>query len=252
MRVMPANSSGWFWHCLARETGRIGHLFSPQDQRGPWPWLPYALDNGAFSCWNMKTNEFDEDKWEKKESHWRELIYWARTATQQPLWAIAPDVIGNATKTIARYSRYAGLIKANGLLPAVAVQDGMSVQDVKRLIPEPVCVCIGGTTEWKWETVEMWKASFERVHVLRCNSPEKLYWLEELGIESCDGTGWNRGDKRQTSGLETWARQPDKIQPMSDIELYHFTCRSKAKKDKQKQLEWAWFSEEQLIGKKVE
>ena len=35
MLVMPANSTGWFWHCLGRETGRIGHLFSPGAQRGP-------------------------------------------------------------------------------------------------------------------------------------------------------------------------------------------------------------------------
>ena len=44
MIVMPANATGWFWHCLARETGRIGHLYSPGAQRGPWPWFPFALD----------------------------------------------------------------------------------------------------------------------------------------------------------------------------------------------------------------
>ena len=46
MIVMPANSSGWFWHSLARETGRLGHLYSPGGQMGPWPWFPYALDKG--------------------------------------------------------------------------------------------------------------------------------------------------------------------------------------------------------------
>lgn len=54
MIVMPANSSGWFWHSLARETGRLGHLYSPGGQRGPWPWFPYALDNGAYACWTVK------------------------------------------------------------------------------------------------------------------------------------------------------------------------------------------------------
>jgi hypothetical protein len=62
MIVMPACSSGWLWHSLARETGRIGHLYSPRSQRGPWPWFPYACDNGAFSCWNPIENTFDNEQ----------------------------------------------------------------------------------------------------------------------------------------------------------------------------------------------
>ncbi|PTY03942.1 hypothetical protein DB346_02780 [Verrucomicrobia bacterium LW23] len=89
---------------------------------------------------------------------------------------------------------------------AIAVQNGMTADDIRSLKPLPDVIAIGGTTKWKWETLHHWTQHFPRVHVLRCNSPEKLQLLESLGVESCDGTGWQRGDLRQTSGLEEWAR----------------------------------------------
>ena len=202
MIVMPANATGWFWHCLARETGRIGHLFSPRAQRGPWPWMPYALDNGAFSAWNQDNNTWDEAKW--SEQAWREMVVWAGGQTQKPLWAIVPDVPGNSDATFARWGRFAPSL---GSIPlALAVQNGMTPEMVRQLLPAPAVIAVGGSTDWKWETVEMWAREFPRVHLLRCNSPAKLEVLEALGVESCDGTGWNRGDRKQTGGLEEWCR----------------------------------------------
>lgn len=219
---MPANSTGWFWHCLARETGRIGHLYSPGAQRGPWPWFPFALDNGAFSCWDMKTNTFFEQQWRVMELRWRELIRWA-APTGLAKWAIVPDVPGDAAKTIEKFeSSLFRVVADSEIPPALAVQDGMTVDDVRKLSNKPAVICVGGTTEWKWSTVEMWAKEFPRVHVLRCNSPEKLHYLEALGVESCDGTGWNRGDRRQTEGLEEWARR--KSQPRI-YSLTPYTCR---------------------------
>jgi hypothetical protein len=221
MTVMPANSTGWFWHCLARETGKIGHLFSPDAQRGPWPWMPYALDNGAFAAWDMAANVWDESKWDVNA--WRRMIFWAQAQQQQPLWAIVPDWIGDGDKTIERWHQFVPEVP---FPRALAVQDGMTAEDVQELKPDVICV--GGTTEWKWATVEMWAKEFPRVHVLRVNSPSNLDYLESLGIESCDGTGWNRGNKNQTMGLELWARENP--QPRADL-LTPFTCRQQRDKE---------------------
>jgi len=219
MIVMPSNSSGWFWHALARETGRLGHLYSPGAQRGPWPWFPYALDNGAFACWEPKDNSFDEARWRGVENEWHRLIFWAQSAAVQPRWAIVPDVPGDAIATLERWQRFAPDLK----FPlALAVQDGMTVEQVRALSPAPAVIAVGGSTEWKWETVEKWARAFPRVHLLRCNSPARLYDLEEMGVESCDGTGWNRGDRRQTEGLEKWARS--KADPITSP-LSPFVCR---------------------------
>ena len=200
MTVMPANATGWFWHCLARETGRIGHLYSPGAERGPWPWLPYALDNGAFAAWDQSANIWNPEAW--NADAWRKMLRWAHAQQHQPRWAIVPDWIGCGARTLERWAQFQNEVP---FPKALAVQDGMTVDQVRVINPDVVAV--GGTTEWKWATVETWAREFPRVHVLRVNSPGKLAYLEQLGVESCDGTGWNRGDKTQTLGLELWARR---------------------------------------------
>jgi len=221
MIVMPANSTGWFWHCLARETGKIGHLFSPDAQRGPWPWFPYALDNGAFAAWNAKQNTWDETRW--SVDAWRRMLFWAQSKNQKPLWAIVPDVPGNAEETFERWHKFKDDVPFD---KALAVQDGMTVEQVKAINPDVVCV--GGSTEWKWTTVEQWAANFKRVHMLRCNAPAKLNYLKELGVESCDGTGWNRGDKTQTKGLEDFVRN-NSPEPTNQP-LHPFVCKEERNK----------------------
>jgi hypothetical protein len=208
MIVMPSNASGWIWHSLARETGRIGHLHSPGHQRGPWPWIPYSLDNGCFSLWNPKDNSFDESGWKSTgEQSWRHLLFWAQSAPIPAKWVIVPDRPGQWNETAKKWAHYAPELASTTVFNlAVAVQDGCEVSHVMDLDPLPDVICVGGSTEWKWATAEKWIKAFPRVHVLRCNSPEKLYWLESLGCESCDGTGWNRGDRKQTQGIEEWAR----------------------------------------------
>jgi hypothetical protein len=131
VRVMPANATGWFWHCLARETGKIGHLLSPGAQRGPYPWLPYALDCGSFACWDQAKRYFDDSKWRRVEPEWLRLLEWARCNNQKPLWAIVPDVPGDWDRTWVRYGQKAGLL--DDIPPAVAVQNGATVADVLRL-----------------------------------------------------------------------------------------------------------------------
>lgn len=226
MIVMPANATGWFWHALARETGRLGHLYSPGAQRGPWPWFPYALDNGAFSCWDRTKNAFDDEKWRITEAAWQRLLFWAAAAPRRPMWAIVPDVPGDAQRTLDRWSQLAGTL---GDLPiAIAVQDGLEPSHVKALKVQPQVVAVGGTTEWKWATWTKWVQAFPRVHVLRVNAPTKLEELEAGGVESCDGTGWNRGDRKQTAGLEEWARA--KANPRIDL-LWPYVCREKRNPD---------------------
>lgn len=223
---MPSNSTGWFWHALARETGKLGHLFSPGGQRGPWPWLPYALDNGAFACWDRETNEFDDDKWARNEVEWHKLIQWACRNETHPLWCIMPDVPGNAERTFEKWSVFSP--RFEGVLPrALAVQDGMEPADVLALKDQPEVIAVGGSDEFKWGGLIAWTRAFPRVHVLRCNSPKRLYEMELLGVESCDGTGWLRGDVRQTSGLEEWARRAPA--PVTS-NLWPFVCKETPKK----------------------
>jgi len=228
VRYLAANSTGWFWHSLARETGRIGHLYSPGAQRGPWAWLPFAGDVGVYPLWDQKKNVVDMGAYEALIQRWKRFLFWCQAAPIKPMWVIVPDVPGNASATIEKWKQYAPAV--TDFPRALAVQDGMVPMDVEALNPRPDVICVGGSDEWKWSTWSTWAANFRRVHVLRCNAPTRLYEMEEAGIESTDGTGMNRGDRKQTEGLERWARS--RAAPTTDP-LWPHVCRQPRVKEQE-------------------
>ena len=191
MIVMPANNTGLAVGWMAgRYPGKIGHLFSPGAQRGPFSRefdIQYALDNGAFAA---------GDNWQ--ESSWFQLLDWAKLSGQRPLWCLVPDVVGDRLRTLRRWDIYAPQAEKYGWPLAFAAQDGMTPADVP---PGASVVFIGGTTEWKWRSVAEWCKAFPRVHVGRVNTYRRLWQCHDAGAESCDGTGWTRGDQRQARGI---------------------------------------------------
>ncbi len=195
--VMPANNTGIQVGWMAgRFPGKVGHLFSPKAQRGPFVFMPYALDNGAFGAFSAGT-EWDEVPW-------FELLDWARLSGQAPRWALAPDVVADRIRTLRKWDIYAPKLARYGWPLAFAVQDGMSAEDVPS---DADVIFVGGSTEWKWRTVAMWCGSFPRVHIGRVNTYRRLWDCHDAGAESCDGTGWTRGDQRQLRGLMAYLEE---------------------------------------------
>lgn len=194
MIVMPANWSKNIVHYWAgRFSGYLGHLYSPGAQRGPYQWLPYALDNGRYSAWD-KGIEWDGAAYSR-------LLQWAKASFQNPRWILVPDVVADREATLKEWDHWKPILTPFRWPLAFAVQDGMAPDDVPA---EASVIFVGGTTEWKWRTVRRWCSSFPRVHVGRVNGYNKLRLCESLGAESCDGTGWTRGDKHQLDGLYKW------------------------------------------------
>lgn len=177
---MVANQTGIEVGLMAaRYPGRLGHLYSPGAQRGPWRELPYALDNGAYAAF------INDAAWD--ESAWRCLLSWAVLSGQRPRWAVVPDVVGNRSATIERWHRYHSEVRALGIQPAFAAQDGMTFEDV----PADSVVFLGGSTEWKEAAIGPWCARFPgRVHVGRVNKWDRLVRCWRAGAISVDGTGW--------------------------------------------------------------
>jgi hypothetical protein len=165
-----------------RYRGSLGHLYSPGAQRGPWEFLPYGLDNGAYAMW---TRNLD---W--KEAPWLRLLDWAAKQEQRPLWAVVPDSVADRDGTIERWWRYVGAVRERGIRPAFAVQDGMTFDDV----PSDDCVLfLGGTTGWKNAAIAPWCSHFPgRVHVARVTEGKRLRASYEAGAVSVDGNGWHR------------------------------------------------------------
>ena len=191
MIIMPANNTGIVAKELAK-TGKIGNLFSPNAQRKPLTNY-YALDNGRFISYKNKTNWSLED--------YIKLLEWAKRQKNKPQWALVPDVVANKEKTLSEYKKYLPLIKQYGFTPAFAVQDGMTKEDVPK---SAKVIFIGGSTEWKWKTLNYWCSNFQHVHVGRVNTRKQLIACFLNGVKSVDGTGWFRGDKYQLNAIKEY------------------------------------------------
>lgn len=191
---MPANNTGIrVGYMAGRFPGKLGHLFSPGSQCGPFPFMPYHFDNGAFA----KGDAWEEDSWFK-------MLDWGKLSGQAPRWALVPDVVGDRIRTLRKWDIYSPKLAKYGWPLAFAVQDGMTAEDVP--IGTDV-IFVGGSTEWKWRTVEMWCKQFPRVHVGRVNTYRRLWECHDAGAESCDGTGWTRGDQIQARGLMAYLEE---------------------------------------------
>lgn len=198
MVVMPANNSKGIVHYWSGVyPGALGHLYSPNGFRGPYDWLPYALDNGAFPAF---TNGVPWD-----ESAFLALCRKAAQAAHRPRWIVVPDVVGSRDDTLRSWDRWSTYLAATFEFPlAMAVQDGMLPADVSS---DAVVVFVGGTTDWKWDNLPQWTQAFARVHVGRVNWATQLWKCHELGVESVDGTGWFRGGPERYAGLAQYLKE---------------------------------------------
>lgn len=192
MIVMPANHRGIVCGWLAgRFPGRIGHLYSPGGITQLYDFLPFALDNGRFAAC-AKGQTWDEQAY-------LGMLDRVAADVHKPSWLLVPDVVADHEGTQREWDRWAHRLRSTYGWPlAFAVQDGMDVDDVPK---EAEVVFIGGSTEWKRRTLHDWCDAHPRVHVGRINTNRWLWECDTAGAESCDGTGWFRGDQEQLRGL---------------------------------------------------
>lgn len=192
--IMPANNTSGLVHYLAgRAPGSVGHLYTPNRTERPKSWLPYCLDNGAFAA-AINNRPFDWGAWDAALDRYV-------GHPQAPIWIVVPDVVFDGAATLAQWNQLAEGYRKRYVPLAIAVQNGMTPDDVRSLAVQPDVIFIGGTTEWKWETVGTWCAEFPRVHVARVNGRRALDASYLAGAESCDGSGWFRGDLAQIEEL---------------------------------------------------
>lgn len=197
MIVMPANNTGFDLGWIARaHPDQLGWLFSPDGWRHPRRGLPYALDNGAFTAFN------NDKPWD--EDGFTEMLEKADRLPYPPLWVLVPDVVANREATLALWQQWCKALRDYGWPLAFAVQDGMTQADVPK---DADVIFVGGSTTWKWATVQQWCKDNPRVHVGRVNGFRGLWLCRQYGAESCDGTGWFRGDDEQLAGLERYLEQ---------------------------------------------
>jgi hypothetical protein len=167
-------------------TENLGVLCSPRcvyaDDIQEWPW---AADDDAFSKWDegRSCDMLDRIK--------------GRTGC---LFVTAPDVVGDARKTLDLFYEWVTPLQVIGQPIALVAQDGLKNHDVPWALIDSLF--IGGTTEWKLGMDARLlmldaKNRGKWVHMGRVNSYERGRYARWLGCDSIDGTqfSWFRDTK---------------------------------------------------------
>lgn len=212
---------------------RAGHLdLIDQPNQGKQPscnevreaGVPWIADNGAFS------DKFDEGKW------WKFLTDKAHAAATC-VFAVAPDVVGDAAATLERSAPWFGPIRGLGYPVALVAQNGLRSEDVpwdeidalflggslecrpcayvfreaRRPRRDEACpTCQRRLREYKLnqEARDLTREAKRRgkwVHMGRVNSRKRWDYAEEIGCDSADGTYLTFGPDLNLARLRAWS-----------------------------------------------
>lgn len=143
----------------------------------------YALDNGAWTAF-QRGEPFDVAAFEKA------VALLGAGAD----WIVVPDKVCDAAATMEMAREWLPKLAAYPVL--VAVQNGMTPDDVREWLGPRVGIFLGGDSEWKEQTARMWgELARERgcwFHVGRVNSARRIAICAEAGAHSFDGTSASR------------------------------------------------------------
>lgn len=155
----------------------VGQLLTPltrfnlQNKNGK-----FAIDNGAFSKFEAKG--------------FMSLLDREKERRQNCIFVAVPDVVGSARRTLEVFQRWKGIISAWPL--ALVAQDGQ--EDLEIPWDDIAAIFLGGSTKFKVsdeaaQIVKAAKALDKWVHAGRVNDPQRFKHFEEMGVDSCDGSG---------------------------------------------------------------
>jgi hypothetical protein len=170
---------------LETETGLpVGQLLTPLtrftnravQQRRSW-----AIDNGAYAGF--------------RKDAWISLLKREQPNQKTCLFVVAPDVVGDARRTLECFDEWGHFLIDDGWPVALAAQDGL--EDLPIPWEYLHCLFIGGTTEWKLgpHAAACIKAALIHglwVHVGRINTAPRLDYFTAMGVHSFDGSGVSR------------------------------------------------------------
>jgi hypothetical protein len=207
------------------QSRHLGCLIVPGSGNTPFPRKPWAADNGAFTG-------FDAEAFVAMLERLRDCEDW-----RQCLFVAAPDVVGDAAKTLAKFSRWARVIRDGfGFPVAFVAQNGQRLSDLPWLEFDalflggsPECVpcgyvrpkgnrnetcpiCGRKLTEWKLgaeaETLaRSARANLKWVHMGRVNTLKRVKHAARIGCDSFDGTTFSKwSDKYIPKGI-AWVEQ---------------------------------------------
>lgn len=183
---------------LANPRPDLGLMIQPgmHNAHAPLQHWSFAADNGCFA----QGDSFDA-------GDWLEWLAGLRRYRERCLFAVAPDVIGDAEATLVRSLPYLPTIKQLGFPVAFVTQNGCT----SALVPwdQIDVLFVGGDDAWKlgeasWGLCAEAKRRGLRTHVGRVNSFQRLAVCAFHDIDSADGTYLKYGPDVNWPKLMRW------------------------------------------------
>lgn len=197
-----ANPCGSDAVAAAMRAGTIGYIDTPRQGNIRPDGVIWCADNGAFS------DRFVEADW------WAFLQRNAHDAGTCA-FAVAPDVVGDAWRTMIRSRPWLPRIRDLGYPAAFVAQDGLEYQPIPW--HDFDVLFIGGSTEWKLGPAARHialraKQHGKRIHMGRVNSEKRFRYARAIGCDSVDGTQLVYGPDRHLPLVLAWTRHNDQYE----------------------------------------
>lgn len=182
--------------------GLIGQMITPKAGNRLVPGVTFALDNGCVRLEGARPvtdPDWSEERWIAMLDRYR--------GVPGCLFAVVPDVVGDARATNGRWARYHGAVRNRGYRCAYVTQNGC------RSIPASAgAVFVGGNDAWKDgpEALELTQQARQRglwCHLGRANTLRRIRRSALDGYDSVDGTTLAFGPDRNLPQLVRFLRR---------------------------------------------
>lgn len=171
-------------------SGELAQLVTPDTGNRLVPGVRWALDNGCFA------GSWSPQRWSATLDRYQ--------GAPGCLFAVAPDVVGDADATFELWSRWWPAVMRRGYRAAYVAQNGV------RFLPAgPQALFVGGDDAFKLgpegrRVIALAHRLGWWVHMGRVNSLRRLRYAADLGCHSVDGTYLRFGPDRNLPRLLSW------------------------------------------------
>ena len=146
-------------------------------------------DNGAYTDF-VAGRPFDYLRWSRDM---RAIRMWCeRGELTRPDFVVVPDLVAQGAASLAFSLEHLAESRAAGAPCYLAVQDGMTVWQVRRALAHFDGIFVGGSLEWKLATAATWVRLGRQlrlpVHVGRVGTLDRVEWAAAIGASSIDSS----------------------------------------------------------------
>lgn len=149
----------------------------------PQPFEPWAFDNGAFVAWN-KGLPFPEDEFQRR-------LDVAYGCNSYPSVAVCPDIVAGGLRSLEFSVKWKARLRDIDWPWFLAVQDGMTVQDVEPCLNWFSGIFLGGSDKFKPQAYRWCRLAHKhqkRFHYGRAGTPKKIQSAFNVGSDSLDSS----------------------------------------------------------------